>query len=83
MKTRPQQPADDDEGEHAEQAGLEPHAEREPEAHDRHAQAAHQGEVGDHQAEQQRQPPHRGEQQAVEVAVLDVDHERAGRARCR
>ena len=64
--------------EHAEQARLEAHADESPRtitgthsAHDEH-------DVGDHQPEQERQPPDRGEQQPVEVAVLDVGDEHAG-----
>ena len=38
----------------------------------------HRHQVGGHQPEQQRRTPDRGEQQPIEVAALDVDHERTG-----
>ena len=59
--------------------GLEPHPEAEAEAEDRHRQRAGDRNVCGHVPDQDGDPPHRGEEQPVEVAVLDVDDQRPAR----
>ena len=76
VNARPQRAGDHDEDEQAGHAGLGSHADDEPEHEHRDAECRHEQQVGDHQAEQQRDSAYRSEQQPVEVAVLDVGHER-------